>query len=200
MNYKTPGDAIFGLNAERERVFFKDARVIENNRELIELFKIRHTIFFIDQVQVLEDNKAAFPLVHMTLYGIKALAKVLNGKKAVGQNEVCEVLEQMNPVFTKPTDASKFVKFVEFWDDRGWGIKSNTSDIFYILTQPDLKFGYVLDYGEDVTLEVWEDTFFRLNPGWLWNSYKSFFNPCFDNLTEEQEQNIADYIRTEILL
>ncbi len=197
MNYKTPGDAIFGLNAERERVFFKDARVIENNRELIELFKIRHTIFFIDQVQVLEDNKAAFPLVHMTLYGIKALAKVLNGTSTLSQENVIQLLEQMDSLFL---EKENIMKYTEFWDDRVWDFNDNLSYIFYNLAFTGLKKGYVLDYGEEVTLEVWEETFFRLNPGWLWNSYKSFFNTCFDNLTEEQEQNIADYIRTEILL
>ena len=194
--YKTPDTAIFGLNSERERVFFGDARKVQDNKELINLVKIRNKIFFIDQVQVLDDNKAAFPLIHMTILGIKNLAKLLNGNSDAGQEEVCKVLEQMNPLFLNKMD---LMKYVEFWDDRTWDFNDNLSYVFYNLAFTDLKKGYSLDYGDEVTLEEWEDTFFRLNPGWLWNSLKDFTEIAFDNLSEEQETLIANYIRIELL-
>ena len=195
--YKTPDTAIFGLNSERERVFFEDIRKVQDNKELINLVKIRNQIFFIDQVQVLDDHKCAFPLVHMTVLGIKNLTKLLNGTNDAGQEEVCKVLEQMNPLFLEKMD---LIKYVEFWDDRVWDFNDNLSYVFYNLVFTDLKRGYSLDYGEDVTLVKWEDIYFRLNPGWLWNQYKNFVETVFDNLTEEQETLIANYIRTELLV
>lgn len=195
--YKTPDTAIFGLNSERERVFFGDARKVQDNKELINLVKIRNQIFFIDQVQVLDDHKSAFPLVHMTILGIKSLTKLLNGNSEADQEEICKVLEQMNSLFLEKVD---LIKYTEFWDDRTWDFNDNLSYVFYNLAFTDFKKGYSLDYGEDVTLVEWEDIYFKLNPGWLWNQYKNFVETVFDNLTEEQETTIANYIRTELLV
>lgn len=195
-NYKTPDSAIFGLNSKDERVYFKDIRAVTDNKELLELFKIRQKLFVINQIQVLDDNKAAFPLVHMTLFSIKNLAKVLSGKSQVGAEEICNTLEQIDPLFTEPVD---LMKYVEFWDDRTWNDNPKLSYVFYQLAFLELKKGYSLDYGEDVTLQEWENAHFRLNPGWLWNRYKEFAEKVFDNLSEEQEQVVCDYIRTELL-
>lgn len=195
--YKTPDTAIFGLNSERERVFFGDIRRVQNNKELIELFKIRHKEFFINQVQVLDDNKSAFPLTHMVIFGIEGFAKILSGTENIGYKEVCSVLEQISPLFL---EKANLPKYVEFWDDRIWELNDNVSYIFYNLSFCKRKRGYVLDYDKDVTLEEWENTFLRLNPGWLWNQYKNFIETVFDNLTEEQETLITNYIRTELLV
>lgn len=194
--YKTPDTAIFGLNSERERVFFGDVRKVQDNKELINLVKIRNQIFFIDQVQVLDDNKCAFPLMHMTIFGIKNLTKLLNGTNDVSQEEVCKVLEQMNPLFLEKVDLTKYVNF---WDDRVWDFNDNLSYVFYNLAFTDLKKGYSLDYGEDVTLVEWEDIYFRLNPGWLWNSYRNYAEKVFDNLSETEESLTSNYIREELL-
>lgn len=195
-NYKTPDSAIFGLNTKDERVFFKDVRQVTDNKELLELFKIRQRIFSLNQVQVLDDSKAAFPLIHMTLFLIKNLTKVLNGKSQTGAEEVCIVLEQIDPLFSESVE---LMKYVEFWDDRTWKSIPKLSYVFYQLAFLDQKKGYSLDYGDEVTLQEWEDVHFRLNPGWLWNRYKEFAENVFDNLSEEQEQVVCNYIRAELL-
>lgn len=195
-NYKTPDSAIFGLNSKDERVYFKDVRQVTDNKELLELFKIRQRIFSLNQVQVLDDNKAAFPLIHMTLFLIKNLTRVLNGKSQIGAEDICAVLEQMDTLFSEPVE---LMKYVEFWDDRTWEPNSKLSYVFYQLAFLDLKKGYSLDYGDEVTLQEWEDVHFRLNPGWLWNRYKEFAEKVFDNLSEEQEQVVCNYIRAELL-
>lgn len=195
-NYKTPDSAIFGLNSNDERVFFRDVRQVTDNKELLELFKIRQRIFSINQIQVLDDNKAAFPLIHMTIFLIKNLTKVLNGKSQVGAEEICTVLEKIDPLFSERVDLTKYV---EFWDDRTWESNPKLSYVFHQLAFLDLKKGYSLDYGDEVTLQEWENVHFRLNPGWLWNRYKEFAENVFDNLSEEQEQVVCNYIRAELL-
>lgn len=199
-NYKTPDSAIFGLNSKDERVYFKDVRQVTDNKELLELFKIRQKLFSINQIQVLDDNKAAFPLVHMTIFSIKNLTKVLFGKSQVGTEEICNTLEKIDSLFTEPVDLMKYVKF---WDDRNWegefNPNSKISYVFYYLAFLDQKKGYSLDYGDEVTLQEWEDVHFRLNPGWLWNRYKEFAEKVFDNLSKEQEQVVCNYIRAELL-
>lgn len=195
-NYKTPDSAIFGLNSKDERVYFKDVRQVTDNKELLELFKIRQRLFSLNQIQVLDDNKAAFPLVHMTLFSIRNLAKILFGKSQVSAEEICSILEQIDTIFTEPVD---LLKYVDFWNDRIWDSNFKMSYVFYQLAFLELKKGFSLDYGEEVTLEEWEDVHFKLNPGWLWNRYKEFAEIVFDNLSEEQEQIVCNYIRTELL-
>lgn len=195
-NYKTPDSAIFGLNSEKERVYYRDVRAVTDNKELINLQKIRNKIFFIDQVQVLDDHKSAFPLVYMTILGVKNITKILNGTSTVSPEQLCNTLDQMNVVFTQEVDVTKYA---EFWDDRSWKSNNKLSYIFYNLVFPELKKGYVLDYSEEVCLEEWENTFFKLNPGWFWNTLKNYMEIAFDNLSEEQENLIANYIKTELL-
>lgn len=195
-NYKTPDNAIFGLNSKDERVYYKDVRQVTDNKELLELFKIRQRLFSLNQIQVLDDNKAAFPLLHMTLFSIKNLTKVLFGKSQVGAEEICNTLEKIDFLFTEPVD---LLKYVDFWNDRIWDSNFKMSYVFYQLAFLELKKGISLDYGDEVTLEEWEDVHFKLNPGWLWNRYKEFAENVFDNLSEEQEQIVCNYIRTELL-
>lgn len=195
-NYQTPDSAIFGLNSKDERVFFKDVRQVSDNKELLDLFKIRQKLFSTNQIQVLDDNKAAFPLIYMTIFSIKSLSKVLSGKSQVGAEEVCAVLEQIDPLFSEPVE---LMKYIEFWEDRVWEPNFKMSYVFYQLAFLDQKKGYSLDYGDEVTLQEWEDVHFRLNPGWLWNRYKEYVEKVFDNLSEEQEQVVCNYIRAELL-
>lgn len=194
MNYKTPDTAIFGLNTNDERVYFKDAREASDS-ELLELQIIRHRIFFFDQVQPLVENKCTFPLFHMTVLGIKNLIKLVTNNSIVDEFN-SEVI--LNRLLSEVNLEFNFEEIKTFWDDRKWDFNLTPSRVFLNLVLTDNKKAVMFDYGEEVTIQF-KDNFFVINPGWLWESYKRTYSETMHSLSEEEEKQTASYIRKELL-
>lgn len=184
----TPDNAIFGINSKNERVLFGDVRKITDSFELLDLYKIRTKIFFFDQVEPLVKNKSAFPLTMMCLYGLKSFSKSFSTTKE-------EIIEWINPEFKSETDISKYQKW---WPD----VKFNSnllSSIFNLLTSKEEKKGYVLDYGDNVTISEWELGYFVINPGWFWTRLKEYFDWKVNNMSEEDLEKFVTFFKEDLL-
>jgi hypothetical protein len=73
---KVPDKVIFGIDTLGHSINYGFVRSVTDNNELINLLRLRLKVFFIDQVQSLQNSKAAFPLTTMTCVGIETLGEI----------------------------------------------------------------------------------------------------------------------------
>lgn len=183
----TPDNAIFGINSKNERVLFGDVRKITDSFELLDLYKIRTKIFFFDQVEPLAENKSSFPLTMMCLHGLKSFSKIFSVSKE-------EIMEWICPELNNSLDLEKYNSV---WSEVELG--ETLSSAFVSLSLREDKKGYVLDYGDDVTITEWEPGYFKINPGWFWTRLKEFFEWKVNNLSEEELSQFVKTFKEELL-
>ena len=78
---KVPDKIIFGIDELGNSIDYGFVRNVTDDNELINLLRLRLKVFFIDQVQPLQESRSAFPLTTMTCVGIETLGEIFVKEK-----------------------------------------------------------------------------------------------------------------------
>lgn len=199
-SYKAPNETIYGINSKDERVFFGDVRTLlqeENTEELLDLLKIRTQIFYLNQTQPLVDNKSAFPLMIMFNFMVKMMSKVFYGQEEIRVG-FTEVLKKVDSFFTEELDTKTIQDLHKVWSELDYSQVNTFADLYYAFYEQEQK-GYVLDYGEELTIEMWKDSgFLVINPGWLWGRFVEYLNYQFDAPSKEEKESCLKFITKSV--
>ena len=75
-----PDKIIFGIDSLGNVIDYGFVRKVKDDNELINLLRLRLKVFFVDQVQPLQNSRSAFPLTTMTCVGIETLGEIFVNK------------------------------------------------------------------------------------------------------------------------
>lgn len=73
---KALDEIIFGVDSSGVAINYGFVRAIQDDTSLINLLHLRLKVFFINQVQPLQDFRSAFPLSIMTCIGIETMGEI----------------------------------------------------------------------------------------------------------------------------
>ena len=209
--YKIPDDSIFGPNDLGEGITYGYVRSIKDETELIRLLKLRLGGFFIRQVQPLQDAHSAFPLAVMTCVGIETLGVIFVPKKEGDSSyQFVETTSKMHQIFGRKPDETFLESFAAIWSEKKKSDFNSYGKVLYKFFRNTMIHGYqgkgaFLSYEDTDKIEIKSESgFMVINPDWLWNTYKAFFEKRFSDVLEAQNnnperQNCLQYIRGFLL-
>lgn len=76
-----PDNVIFGINESNSPIDYGYVRNVTDENELINLLRLRLMVFFINQIQALQNARSAFPLTTMTCIGIETMGEIFIKEK-----------------------------------------------------------------------------------------------------------------------
>lgn len=206
-----PDNVIFGINASNIPINYGYVRNVTDEIELINLLRLRLWVFFINQIQVLQVARSAFPLTTMTCIGIETLGEIfVKEKKDDTSFQFVEIIKKINQVFGRKPNKKFDKRLQEIWAEKDLKNIDCYGKIVYRFFRNTMIHGYqgkgvFLSYEDTETIEIVEDlAFLKINPDWFWNSFKNYYEKQFIEVSKAQEnsperQNCLNYIRTFLL-
>ncbi|MCK6692236.1 MAG: hypothetical protein L6Q97_09055 [Thermoanaerobaculia bacterium] len=186
---KIPDDTIFGPNDSGEGINYRYVRSIQDETELIRLLKLRLEGFFVRQVQPLQDAGSAFPLTVMTCIGIETLGEIFVPEKDGDSSyQFVETVSKMHQVFGRKPESAFLERFAEIWSEKDSSNINSYGKLLYRFFRNTMIHGYqgksaFLSYEDTDKIEIKSESgFMVINPDWLWNTYKAFFEKRFSEV------------------
>jgi len=193
---KTPDIVIFGRNALNEGIDYGYVRKIKDDNELIDLLRLRLKVFFIDQVQPLQNSRSAFPLTTMTCIGIETLGKIfVPEQKDDTSYQFVEIIKKNHQVFGRKPNKKYHQKLIEIWSEKDLTNIDSFGKIIYRFFRNTMIHGYqakgvFLSYEDTNSIKIDESfAFVTINPDWFWNSFKDFYEKRFAEILNAQDNN-----------
>ncbi len=208
---KIPDEIIFGIDNNRNAVDYGFVRNIKDDNELINLLRLRLMRFFIEQVQVLQDSKSAFPLTTMTCIGIETLGEIFIEKNANDTSfQFVEIIKKVNQTFGFKPNKKYMTKLKEIWSEKDLAKIDNFGKLTYRFFRNTMVHGYqgkgvFLSYEDTESIEIDEKSaFIKINPDWFWNSFKGYYERQFKIVEKaesnnKERRNCIDYIKNFLL-
>jgi hypothetical protein len=208
---KIPDYVIFGIDSSGNPIDYGFVRTITDDNELIELLNLRLKVFFVNQVQPLQDAKSPFPLTIMTCVGIETLAEIFVKRKEGDQSfRFVETLKQMHQKFSHKPNGKFKQKLKEIWLEKELSNLDSFAKITYQFFRNTMMHGYqgkgvFLSYGDTVNIEINDElAFIKLNPDWFWNRFKEYYEKLFTMVklaqtNNPEKQNCIQYIKNNLL-
>jgi hypothetical protein len=207
---KIPDEIYFGINTKGESITFGYVRNITDENELIKLLELRLRRFFIDQTQILQDKRSAFPLCIMTCIGIETLGNIfIEENKDDRAYRFNEISSKMDQLFGRPIKLSLKEKFIAIWKNNEFKTDSYGKLLYRLLRNTMIHGyhikGYYLSYEstKDINIDE-ENAIIKINPDWFWNTFKNTFDKIFIETLKAQSNNryrinCLKYIKKELL-
>lgn len=208
---KIPDEIIFGIDTSGNGINYGFVRTIKNENELINLLKLRLQVFFIDQVQHLQNSKSAFPLTTMTCIGIETLGEIfIKEKKDDTSYQFVEIIKKVHQIFGRKPNKKYDEQLKKIWDEKDLTKIDNFGKLTYRFFRNTMIHGY---QGKGVFLS-YEDTnsividnasaFIKINPDWFWDNFKEYFEKQFSQILQAEgnsteRQNCINYIKNFLL-
>lgn len=208
---KIPDEVIFGINTLGESINYGYVRKITNENELINLLRLRLKVFFIDQVQPLQNSGSAFPLTTMTCIGMETLGEIfITEDKSDTSLQFIEIAKKTNQIFGRKPNKKYEKQLAIIWAEKDLKNVDSFGKILYRFFRNTMIHGYqgkgvFLSYEDTKNIEIDETlAFIKINPNWFWNSFKDFYEKSFieaENAHENntERQNCLKYIKEFLL-
>ena len=206
-----PDKVIFGIDGLNNPIDYGYIRQITDDNELITLLRLRLRVFFIDQVQILQNSPSAFPLATMTCVGIETLGEIfINENKDDASFQFVETLKNVHQMFGRKPNKKFDKKLQTIWAEKDLKNVDSFGKIVYRFFRNTMIHGYqakgmFLSYEDTNNIEIDEEfAFLKINPDWFWNNFKTYFENQFVSVGKTQEnnperQNCLRYIKTFLL-
>jgi hypothetical protein len=193
---KIPDKVIFGEDALNNGITYGSVRNIMDENELINLLKLRLSVFFINQVQVLQDSRSAFPLATMTCIGIETLGEVLLQKDDDDTSyQFVGIIRKVDQRFGRKPNKKFEAKLKEIWSEDDLKNIDCFGKIVYRFFRNTMIHGYqgkgvFLSYEDTKNIEFDDkNAYLIINPDWFWNSFKDYFSNEFKLISNAQNND-----------
>jgi len=206
-----PDKVIFGIDSLNKPIDYGFVRQIRDDDELINLLRLRLRVFFIDQVQILQNSRSAFPLATMTCIGIETLGEIFIKENNDDTSfQFVETLKKVHQMFGRKPNKKFDKKLQAIWSEKDLKNVDNFGKIVYRFFRNTMIHGYqakgmFLSYEDTENIEIDEEfAFLKINPDWFWNNFKTYYENQFVSIGQAQEnnperQNCLKYIKTFLL-
>ena len=206
-----PDKVIFGIDGLNNSINYGFVRQITDDNELINLLRLRLRVFLIDQVQILQNSRSAFPLATMTCVGIETLGEIfVKENKNDTSFQFVETLKKVHQMFGRKPNKKFDKKLQTIWAEKDLKNIDNFAKIVYRFFRNTMIHGYqakgmFLSYEDTNNIEIDEEfAFLKINPDWFWNNFKIYYENQFVYVGQTQEnnserQNCLKYIKTFLL-
>lgn len=208
---KIPDKVIFGIDTIGNSIDYGHMRKVTDDNELINLLRLRLRVFFIDQVQALQNSKAAFPLTTMTCVGIETLGEIFIKKNKDDTSfQFVEIIKEVHQIFGRKPNKKYLKKLQEIWSENDLKKIDNFGKLAYRFFRNTMIHGYqgkgvFLSYEDTNNIEMDDEfAFIKINPDWFWNSFKDYYQKQFILIEKAQannteRQNCINYIKNFLL-
>jgi len=208
---KIPDEVTFGINALGERIDYGYVRGISDENELIRLLQLRLQVFFIRQVQPLQESRSAFPLSVMTCIGIETLGEIFVAEDdSDASYQFVEISKKIDQIFGRKPSVKFKKRLREIWGEDRTKKMDCFGKIIYRFFRNTMVHGYqgkgmFLSYEDTTDIEIDEEfAFVKINPDWFWNRFKDFYEKRFEMILKSQNnnperQNCLKYIKGVLL-
>lgn len=208
---KVPDKIIFGIDKLGNSIDYGFVRNITDETELIDLLKLRLKVFFIDQVQSLQNSRSAFPLTTMTCIGIETLGEIfIKEDKDDTSFQFIEIIKKVNQTFGRKPNKKYEKKLQEIWTGKDLKSIDCFGKLVYRFFRNTMIHGYqakgmFLSYEETDNIEIDEEfAFIKINPDWFWDSFKKYYENQFASIIKaetnnKERQNCLKYINEFLL-
>jgi hypothetical protein len=203
---KIPDKVIFGEDALNNGITYGSVRNIMDENELINLLKLRLNVFFINQVQALQDSKSAFPLATMTCIGIETLGEVfLQKDEDDTSRQFVGIIRKVDQRFGRKLNKKFEAKLKDIWSEDNLKNIDCFGKIVYRFFRNTMIHGYqgkgvFLSYEDTKNIEIdHTNAYLIINPDWFWNSFKDYFSNKFkliSNAKGKERDNCLKYIHS----
>jgi len=206
-----PDKVIFGIDSLNNVIDYGYVRHIADDDELINLLRLRLKVFFIQQVQALQNSRSAFPLTTMTCIGIETLGEIfVKENKDDTSFQFVEIIKKIHQTFGRNPNKKYEKKLQEIWSEKDLKNIDCFGKIVYRFFRNTMIHGYqgrgmFLSYEDTETIEIDDEfAFIKINPDWYWNSFKSYYERQFvligqAETNNTERQNCLSYIKTFLL-
>jgi hypothetical protein len=208
---KVPDKIIFGIDELGNSIDYGFVRNVTDDNELINLLRLRLKVFFIDQVQPLQESRSAFPLTTMTCVGIETLGEIfVKEKKDDTSFQFVEIIKKIHQTFGRKPNTKYEKKLQEIWSEKDLKNIDSFGKLAYRFFRNTMIHGYqakgvFLSYEDTKNIEIDDEfAFIKINPDWFWNSFKDYYEKQFVLIGQAQKnsterQNCIDYIKNFLL-
>jgi hypothetical protein len=206
-----PDKVIFGIDSLNKPIDYGFVRQVMDDNELINLLRLRLRVFFVDQVQILQTSRSAFPLATMTCIGIETLGEIfMKENKDDASFQFVETLKKVHQMFGRNPNKKFDKKLNVIWSEKDLKNVDNFGKIVYRFFRNTMIHGYqakgmCLSYEDTDDIEIDEEfAFLKINPDWFWNNFKTYYENQFVSVAKAQENNpqrqlCLKYIKTFLL-
>lgn len=182
-----------------------------NYPELFGLYydRIRH--FYIDQIQVLQDNDCYYTLVSQACVGIWNISCLLGHIENFSPaGAFSRVLKDLSYKFSHIVEGEGFIRAMEILSKESYHsvCYSDVLYIHYLCSVGLWPYFSIskLDYGVGISCEITHNIetvsgVVIVNPNWFWNLVKRYYKEIFGKLqsgTSPYENYVIEYIKREI--
>lgn len=180
-----PGNIVFGIDQNKEGVFYKDIRLVEDEQELIQLLKLRLDAFFIGQVMPMEQYYSAFPLAIMACIGIETLGQIFIGLGEKSGDSFVSMTKQIHQFFGRKPSLKFEAGFRQSWPGKDWEQIDCYGKLFYVYFRNTMVHGYqgkaiFLSYEDTDSFQVNEEFgYLTINPNWIWGLTRIKYEKLF---------------------
>ncbi len=203
-----PDEAIFSNNPWGSgNLTYKDARDINDEKEMIKALKARLDIFLINQIIPLtkyeKNNKckiwSPFPLTILTLLGIETLGRIIGNKSSI-EKETFETSKKYSKPIYQLIDSSLLYKPTKsFYTDLEIRLGKNDKksidsycDVIHKYMRNTYTHGFqgLLVYLDHKLTEGWaiKEGYIILNPYWFWDKFFEIYENTFVRLIDKQNK------------
>jgi hypothetical protein len=206
-----PDKVIFGIDSLNKPIDYGLVRQVKDDNELINLLRLRLRVFFIDQVQILQNSRSAFVLATMTCIGIETLGEIfIKENKDDTSYQFVETIKKVHQMFGRKPNKKFDNELKHIWSEKDLKNLNNYGKIVYRFFRNTMIHGYqakgmFLSYEDTNNIEIDEEfAFLKINPDWFWNNFKTYYENQFVIVGQTQEnnperQNCLKYIKTFLL-
>ncbi len=208
---KVPDKVIFGINTLGNSIDYGFVRSVVDDNALINLLRLRLKVFFIDQVQPLQNSRSAFPLTTMTCVGIETLGEIfVKENKDDASFQFVEVIKKIHQTFGRQPNKKYEKRLKEIWSEKDLKNIDSFGKLTYRFFRNTMIHGYqgkgvFLSYEDTNNIEIDDEfAFVKINPDWFWNSFKDYYEKKFVQVEQAQansmeRQNCINYIKNFLL-
>jgi hypothetical protein len=208
---KVPDKVIFGVDNFGNTIDYGVVRSMTDDNELIKLLYLRLKVFFIDQVQTLQNSRSAFPLTTMTCIGIETLGEIfVKENKDDTSYQFVEIIKKVNQTFGRKPNKKYEKKLQDIWSEKDLKNIDSFGKLTYRFFRNTMIHGYqgkgvFLSYENTKSIEIDDQfAFIIINPDWFWNSFKDYYEKQFmlvgqAEVNSTERQNCIDYIKKFLL-
>jgi len=204
---KIPDKIIFGIDKLGNIIDYGFVRSVKDDNELINLLRLRLKVFFIAQVQPLQNSKSAFPLTTMTCIGIETLGEIFVKENQDDKSfQFVEIIKKIHQKFGHKPNKKYEKKLQTIWSEKDLKNINSFGKLTYRFFRNTMIYGYqakgvFLSYEDTKEIEIDNEfAYIKINPDWFWNSFKDYYGKQFVRIGQAQSnsterQNYLNYIK-----
>lgn len=208
---KVPDKVIFGIDELGNSIDYGFVRSVKDDNLLINLLRLRLKRLFIEQVEPLQCSKSAFPLTTMTCIGIETLGQIFIDKDNNDTSfQFVKIIKKIHQTFGQKPNKKFSSKLQEIWSEKDLKNIDNYGKLMYKFFRNTMIHGYqakgvFLSYEDTNSIELDEEfAFIKINPNWLWDNYKKYYENQFQLIGQAEsnnteKQNCIKYINNFLL-